>query len=452
MSEHRVETYQAALNYLYSRTDYEKKSGYPYDPERFDLERVRQVLALLGNPHQTFQSIHVAGTKGKGSTAAMADSILRQAGYRTGLYTSPHLHSFRERIQLDGDLISEDDVIAGVNQLEPIARQMPRLTTFELITALAFDYFARRQVEWAVLEVGMGGRLDATNVVVPAVSVITSISYDHMMVLGNTLAEIAAEKAGIIKHGIPVVSSPQETQAYATIEHVAAAKGAPLILVGRDWHWKSLVSSTSGQSFAAWPTDDPSQTQVYKLPLLGQHQQVNATAVLAAMSQLQTRSVRISGAAIQAGLGNVHWPGRLEILGRHPWVVIDGAHNGDSVLKLLEAIEQLFAYHRMVLILGTSVDKDIDRMLDAIPSTTYRVLVTQSTHPRSARPGPLVERAKKRGLRAQSMPLDQVLDGALNLVGEDDLVLITGSLFLIADLSLAWYRYKQQPLPPMDVE
>jgi dihydrofolate synthase/folylpolyglutamate synthase len=444
--------YQAALNYLYSRTNYGNKRDHTNDPNRFDLGRVRQALVLLGNPHQAFQSIHIAGTKGKGSTAAMTAAILRQAGYRTGLYTSPHLHTFRERIQVNGKLIPQVDVIAGVDALQPIADQVPRLTTFELITLLAFDYFARHKIEWAVLEVGMGGRLDATNVVTPAISAITSISYDHMMYLGDTLAQIAAEKAGIIKPGVPVVSSLQETQAAAVIQRAAAEKNAPLIRIGCDWHWQSIASSTREQQFAVWTADAPNRKQVYKLPLLGQHQQSNATTVLALVAQLQASGVTIPDAAVQTGLRNVQWPGRLEILGRKPWVIVDAAHNGDSMGKLVATIEQLFSYKHMILILGTSIDKDVDRMLHAVRPVADQVLVTQATHPRAADPTQLADRAHEYGLQATSVPLDRALDTALNMADKDDLILATGSLFLVADLSIAWYKHKQQPLPPMDVE
>ena len=443
--------YQAALHYLYSFTDYEKQSGYSYSPDRFDLARVSKLFNLLDNPHHAFQSVHIAGTKGKGSTAAMIASILRQAGYRTALYTSPHLHTFRERIQIDGHMISEGDVVAGVERLQAVD-QVPGITTFELITALALDYAARQKAGLAVLEVGMGGRLDATNVVTPILSVITSLSYDHMIYLGHTLSEIAAEKAGIIKPGVPVVSAPQVPEAQFVIERTAAERGAALTVIGRDWCWQSVRSSAEGQQFMAWPSSAPSARQTYSLPLLGQHQQVNATTALATIAQLRAQGIQLADPAIHAGLEAVCWPGRLEVLGRRPWVIVDGAHNGDSMQKLCAALAGLFPHTRAILILGVSADKDIDSMLDAILPAVDQVLVTRAHHPRAADPATLAERIATRGTRVRTVSLDQALETALGLAGEDDLICATGSLFLVADLRTAWFRYSQKPLPPSDPE
>jgi len=333
--------YQEALDYLYSFTDYSKLSGYVYSADRFDLDRVRQLLRLLGDPQRSFRAVHVAGTKGKGSTSAMIDSVLRQAGYRTGLYTSPHLHSFCERIQINGEPIPRDKVVAGVERLRDVAPQVPEITTFELITALAFYYFGAQQAQWAVLEVGMGGRLDATNVITPQVAVITSISYDHMMYLGDTLGAIAAEKAGIIKPGVPVVSAPQPPEAAEVIARIAGERNAPLTVVGQDWQWQNLHASNQGQEFTVWQTGDKRKA-MYTLPLLGRHQQVNATTALAAVAQLRKHGVDVPEAAAREGLASVQWPGRLEVLGQDPWVIVDGAHNGDSMQKLCTTLKELF--------------------------------------------------------------------------------------------------------------
>jgi len=449
--------YLEALDYLYSFTDYEKQSGYTYSPDRFDLRRVERLLELLGNPHRTFKAVHGAGTKGKGSTSAMIASILQAAGYRTALYTSPHLHTFRERMRLDGELIAERAVIRGVERLRSVAPQVPEITTFELITALAFDYFASpsgdgtaRKAEWAVLEVGMGGRLDATNVVTPLASVITSISYDHVMYLGDTLAAIAAEKAGIIKPGVPVISAPQPIEALQVIERTAEKVGTSLTLVGRDWQHESIHTSAEGQRFLAFPTANRSGKRAYALPLLGQHQQVNATTALATIAQLRKAGLNVPDEVIYAGLRSVRWPGRLEILGRRPWVIADGAHNGDSMQKLRAALTELFKYKDMILVFGASADKDVDGMLDAILPAATHVLVTQARHPRAAAPEALIEHISTRGKRARAIPVGQVLGEALALADEDDLICVTGSLFVIAELRAAWFKYKRQPLPPSD--
>jgi dihydrofolate synthase/folylpolyglutamate synthase len=444
--------YREALDYLYGFTDYEKLGGYTYSADRFDLNRVRQLLTLLGNPQRSFQAVHVAGTKGKGSTSAMIASVLRQAGYRTGLYTSPHLHSFCERIQLDGDPIPQSSVIAGIERLREVAPQVPEITTFELITALAFDYLCTESAEWAVVEVGMGGRLDATNVITPQVSVITSISYDHMIFLGDTLEAIATEKAGIVKPGIPVISAPQPPEAAEPIARIAQERNASLTVVGQDWQWQNVHASHEGQTFAAWEVLDASSKATYALPLLGRHQQVNATTALAVIAQLRQQGVDVPAAAVHDGLAAVRWPGRIEVLGQHPWTVVDGAHNGDSMQKLRAALEELFPHKEMVLILGMSAGKDIDRIFDAILPAADHIFVTQARHPRAADPQQLIRAIGTRGRRAQAVPIDEVLQKALSLAQSDDIVCITGSLFVVADLRAAWFKHKRQPLPPSDTE
>ncbi len=444
--------YRASLDYIYSLTDYEKQSGFVYSPDRFDLGRVHRLLDLLGNPHQRFPSVHIAGTKGKGSTSALTASILQRASFRTGLYTSPHLHTFRERIQIDSSLISESEVVQGVERLRQVAPLVPQITTFELITALGLDYFARQQVDIAVIEVGMGGRLDATNVITPLVSAITSISLDHTQYLGRTVAEIAAEKAGIIKPGIPVISAPQEPAAQAVIERIAAEQNARLICLGRDWHWQSERVSPDGQTFSAWPASWPGQAVTYNLPLLGRHQQVNATLVLALVDVLQKQGLFISEQAIHEGLAVVCWPGRLQVLSRQPWLIVDGAHNGDSMHKLRLSLAELFPHQKLILILGVSADKDLDAILDAILPAASCVLVTQSHHPRAASTDELVRRIAARQVAVRAVDIQDVLSTALALTDEQDLILATGSLFLVADVIAAWRQYDHQPSPPTDAE
>jgi len=324
--------YRDALACIYGFTDYEKRGFAVYAPQFYNLERMRRLLALLGDPQRTFRAVHIAGTKGKGSTAAMIESILRAAGYRSGLYTSPHLHTFRERIQVKGSLIPEADVVRLVAQIKPLVNQVADITTFEIITGLAFAWFAEQGVEWAVLEVGLGGRLDATNVVTPVVAVITSISYDHTAILGDTLTQIATEKAGIIKSDVPVVSAPQTGEALAVIKSTCRRRDAPLTLVGCDWTWQAGPADLDGQMFTIRHGQD--SLEGLWLPLLGAHQQVNATTSVAALSVLREAGAIVPQEAIRQGLRAVYWPGRLEILGRAPLVVADSAHNGDSANKL----------------------------------------------------------------------------------------------------------------------
>ena len=457
-------TYKEALDYIFRFVNYEYRVHYAYDAETLNLKRVTDVLSRLGDPHRRFRSVHIAGTRGKGSTAAMLESCLRAAGLRTGLYTSPHLHSFRERIQVGGKPISEGDLAAVVSRCQAALDATPGVTTFEGITALAFACFAEQGVEWAVVEVGLGGRLDATNVLLPEVCGITSISYDHMHILGNTLTLIAREKAGIIKQGIPVVSAPQVDEARVVFEDICRERHAPLTLVGRDWWWEPNGTDLRGQTFRAgkvapWatsgiPADDgrsPSEratTGEYWIPLLGRHQLANAAGVLAIIDILRSHGVRISDEAVRQGLAAVRWPGRMEVLRApdgEPPVVVDGAQNADSALKLCEALAQWFTGRGMVLIFGVSSDHDIAGMLNHLLPAARVVIVTRSRHPRAADPAhlaALVEAhpARPADLRV-TMSVKDALDEALRLAGAADVVCATGSLFVVAEAREAWLAH-----------
>lgn len=446
-------TYKDALDYIYSFTDYEKKSSYRYAPETFDLARVEKLLVSLNNPHQRFKSIHIAGTKGKGSAAAMSESILRAAGYRTGLYTSPHLHTFRERIQVNGRLIPQEAVASLTEQLQPLVSQVEGLTTFEIITALGFLYFVERGVEFAVLEVGMGGRLDATNVVNSLVDIITSLSYDHTHILGETLPLIAREKAGIIKSKALVVSAPQVPEAMAVIEEVCREKDAELTVIGRDWTWEVGEANLEGQWFRV--TTNELRVTSYELwiPLLGRHQLINATVVVAAIEKLRQRGTNISEASVREGLHQVRWPGRLEILGRRPLVVADCAHNADSAEKLKAALEELFTYRHLILIFGASTDKDIEGMMGELFPPAHQVIVTQARHARATDSCVLQQKALT--LRREVMVSDSV-DGALSLAletaGPQDLICVTGSIFVVAEAREAWSKKQGSEMPERDCE
>jgi len=449
-----LQSYAQALAYLYSFTDYEKRTAYIYAPDRFDLRRMHRLLAALGNPHHRFTSLHIAGTKGKGSVAAMSERILREAGHRTGLFTSPHLHTFRERIRVDGQLIPEAMVVEGLRLLHPHVSSIPGLTTFELITVLGFWYFAQRAIDIAVVEVGLGGRLDATNVITPLVSVITSLSYDHTAILGDSLADIAREKGGIIKPGVPVVCAPQPEEAVSVIQQICEERGAPLILVGRDWRWSPGETTWKGQSFSAYPTTLPSGEHSgpeYWIPLLGRHQLVNATTVLAAMDQLQRQGLHISPPSIRAGLCQVEWPGRLEVLGRRPWVVIDGAHNQASAQELRRALEDIFPHRHLYLIFATYTDKDIHGMLRVLLPIVHEVIVTHFDSPRAASASELQEQARSMGAQAwRADNVEQALAQACQRAKAEDMICITGSVRFAGEARMAWAKMQGDPLPPCD--
>lgn len=435
-------TYRDALNYIYSFTNYEVTPAAAYAPEKFNLARMERLLAALDDPHRKFPVVHIAGTKGKGSTAAMIESILRATNLSTGLYTSPHLHTFRERIRLGGEMISQDVVIAGIKKLKPLTETIPGLTTFEIMTALAFDYFASRGVEIAILEVGLGGRLDATNVVCPRVSVITSISYDHTAILGNTLAEIAREKAGIIKPNVPVVVAPQQDEALCVIEEIARERNAPLSAITTDlWFQVSgftfqvvpVKQSLDTHVFAvtrrALPNLKPETTLNLKLRLLGKHQLANAATALAAVSILREQGIAIPDDAIRDGLAQVEWPGRFEILARNPFVTVDGAHNADSAQQLVAALDALFPGARVQWIFATLSDKDARGIFTELLARAPSLIVTRPHHPRAADPRTLADLAREFGVEATiTETVGEALAIARRTAQAHDVIMVTGSV------------------------
>lgn len=442
--------YQEALAYLQSLTDYEKKTGYSYSPEIFDLRRPRALLALLGNPQERFPSVVVAGTKGKGSTSAMVASILRASGRRVGLYSQPHLHSFRERIRVDGELISRTELAGAIQETARAMERFPSLhpelgmpTSYEVATAAALLYFADQRPDLAVLEVGLGGRLDAVNVVSPLVSVITPISLDHTQLLGNSLAEIAAEKAGIIKEGGVVVSAGQPEEAMEVIRRVALERGARLVVAASQIREEDAPEPANHPNGAARPRRERSDAVVggpsgssyrVRIPLLGSHQLSNAATAIAVVEELARRGFPADQPAVEEGLRRVEWPGRLEIVSREPLVVVDGAHNGDSARKLAAALEKEFVYRRLLLVLGTSADKDLEGIISALAPAASAVVATRSRHARAADPARIAELARLHCPMveiAQDVP--SAIARALAMAAPRDLVCVTGSLFIVAD-------------------
>jgi len=424
--------YAAALDFLLSRTDYERWPGYNY-ASRFDLRRTEDLLQRLGNPHLSAKAVHIAGSKGKGSTSAMIAAGLQAAGYKTGLYTSPHLVTLRERIQVDGKPILKRELESVVSGMRPHVEAVDRegtygeLSTFELLTAAAFVYFQQSKVDFQVLETGLGGRLDATNVVTPEVCVITSISLDHTEVLGDTIAKIAAEKAGIIKPGRPVVSSPQPEEAAEVIRETCKKKGARLISVGSEVIWRKLDSDLSGQSLEVQGLKGSYRITI---PLLGAHQLQNAAAAVATLEVLG-----LPRKSIEAGLAKTNWPGRLQILRRRPLLVVDGAHNRDSASKLKEALKEYFHFDHLILIIGTSADKDVSGIVEELAPVADSVIVTRSRHPRATKPEVLVGEFARVGVKAEvAEDITRAVAKALKRAGRKDLICATGSLFLVGEM------------------
>jgi dihydrofolate synthase/folylpolyglutamate synthase len=436
-----VETrYNQALDYLYSFVDYSLKHISELAKAEFNLDRMFALMEELGNPQNKYPIIHVAGTKGKGSVAALCASALQAAGYKAGLYTSPHLWDYVERIQINGDPISHKQLVEFVEEIKPAVAKIPKLTTFEITTALGLLAFANNGVEAAVIEVGLGGRLDATNIVMPRVSVITSLSYDHMAVLGNTIAEIAGEKAGIIKEGIPVVSAPQPGEALEVLERVAKERGCPFVLVGEDVKFERLTSSIDGQklrlSSFVFPSSSQNHSVELTLPLLGAHQIENAAI---AYTALKTSSILISEGAIQRGFAQVKWPARFEVLRREPPVVIDSAHNRDSARRLRETLDEYFPETPVILIFCALEDKDIPGMLEELKPRLECVVATRADHPRAPSTAWMAEQVEKADIPVEAVaPVSKALERALELAGNQKLVLAAGSVAFAGEVSGAW--------------
>lgn len=398
------------------------------------LERMRALLDTLGNPERALRSVLVAGTKGKGSTVAMLAACLRAAGFRTGRYTSPHLINWRERVAIDGVPISTEAVVALAERIRPAADD-PMLTTFEVGTAFAFEYFAQQRVDVAVVEVGTGGRLDATNLLEPLVSVITPISYDHTTTLGETLTQIGWHKAGILRPGRPGVSAPQMEEARLAIEREAAEIGARLEEVGREWRW---APDGDGIRIESHHTDfEPLHVDV---ALMGDHQRDNATTAVAALHALACVEpyLIVAPSAIVSGLRDVTWPGRLQVVSREPLVVLDGAHNAASASVLRRAIEDNFSFARLHLVLGLTVGKDARGVLDALVPRADAVYFARSAHERSAPTDELARLVPSSGTFEHAQ---DALDAALASAGPRDLILVTGSLFLVGE-ALVWWQQR----------
>jgi dihydrofolate synthase / folylpolyglutamate synthase len=446
MSDIEVQ-YNQVLDYLYSFVDYSLKHISELAKAEFNLDRVFALMEELGNPQEKYPIIHVAGTKGKGSVSALCASALQAAGYKTGLYTSPHLWDYVERIQINSEPISHEQLIELVEEVKPAVTKIPKLTTFEITTAIGFLAFAKNDVNVAVIEVGLGGRLDATNIVMPTVSVITSISYDHMAVLGNTLAEIAGEKAGIIKKEVPVVSAPQTEEALEVLKRVAKEKNCPFILVGKDVKFERLTSSLDSQSLkisalsgATSESEECSRSSDVELmiPLLGKHQIENAATAYIA---LRVSGLEIEDKAIQKGFSQAKWPARFEVLRRQPPVVIDSAHNRASALRLRETLDEYFPETAVILIFCALEDKDITGILEELKPRLECVVTTQADHPRAPSAGWIAEQVKKVRIPVEAVtPAAEALERALELAGGQKIVLAAGSVVFAGEISAAWWK------------
>lgn len=407
------------------------------------LKRIKALLCRLGSPEKNLRVIHIGGTNGKGSTAAILQSVLREAGYKAGLFTSPHLHDYRERITINGKKISREDVIDCMREIrlhveDLLSEGVEHPTEFEISTALAILYFARRKPDFVLLEVGLGGEIDSTNVVKPLITVLTSIGMDHMDYLGDTLEKITSIKTGIIKEGVPLVTSASKPEALQVIKEYAALKNSRVIIVGRDVRWKRGGIKENCFTYCGLNT----VYQDLKLSLLGEHQFVNASAVLAVCEILQEQNdAGISEEAVRRGLSTVVWPGRLELISGNPKILLDGAHNADGMESLAKALRQYakdqLQRERLVLCLGMLGDKETEKAVNIIGPLADGIVVTKPDSPRA---GDWTYLARIAMLHVNPERVHLIEDPVkavqkcLKMLKPGDMLCITGSLYLLAPI------------------
>jgi len=500
-NETNFQSYEEALAFLYKAIDYEKLISYQYNASTFSLDRMVKMLEYVGDPHKSFPSIHITGTKGKGSTAIMMSTILEHAGLTTGLFTSPHLVDLKERIQINHQNISEYEFTSNLNEFRPYIQHLREIepsaspTFFEILTAIAMLYFKKKRVEMAVLEVGLGGRLDSTNVVIPQVSIITNVGFDHTAILGNTLSSIAYEKAGIIKQGVPVVSAVEDSDALSVIEKTCKEKNARLYLLGRDiwveevqsihenksalhgYNHRAIsdfVLSAQSNDFGLRNADLSLNPQVQNpksetrnrstersrrspkserglmckiktwrhtypeifLPLVGAHQAKNCALVLGALEIMREQgNISIDDETIRNALAQVHCPARVEVIGKNPLIIMDYAHTVDSMRFLRRSLLENFKFHKLILILGFAQDKDLDNILKEIVTVGDSIIVTRSQNPRAAPPEDLSQRIEKLcGKRAEITDNTQdAVTAAKRIASKEDLICITGSAYVAGE-------------------
>ena len=409
-----INNFDDALDTIYSYVDYSMTHAKDVSKQAFSLNNISALLKKMGDPQKKYPVIHVAGTKGKGSVCAMLASALQNAGLKTGLYTSPHLMRFNERIMVNGKMIRDADITRLTADINEIVKSIDGISSFEFMTAMAFEFFKEQKIDIAVVETGLGGRLDATNVVDPILSVITSVSYDHTNFLGSTIEKIAAEKAGIIKKGIPVVCAFQPYSGAKTIiETIAAKNNAPWINVPDRYHFINRRTSAGGEGMLIWRVEDQKLMEKWcsagasgnwqpgeiDLPLRGIHQMQNTAAVYAALNKIKSTFNSLDLKKAVEGISKTFWPCRFETLSEEPALIVDGAHNSDSIDKLNSLIDRYCGTKKVICIFGASEDKNIDVMITRLAPHVDEFIMTRSIHPRAADPKLLQHYAAETGRR-----------------------------------------------------
>ncbi|MEN8126470.1 MAG: folylpolyglutamate synthase/dihydrofolate synthase family protein [Planctomycetota bacterium] len=432
-------TYQKAMQYLFDTTDYERQKKLRYNVTTFDLKRMNQLLKGLGNPHKKVKIIHIAGTKGKGSTAAMLAKMIEANGYSVGLYTSPHVTTLHERIAVNSEMINKKSMLSMMNRVQPIIEKLVKKddspTFFEIMTAIAFLHFADKEVDFAIIETGLGGRLDSTNVVSPELVGITSISIDHQNLLGSTIDSITKEKAGVIKKGIPVVTVSQEPAAMRILKKLAVTQKAPLAITGKDidFSYRFESSREHGPHTRICLTTPSSRFEHLRVPLPGEHQAINCGLALAMLDKLKNQGYSIDDQKAVSGLSEVKLAGRMEVVCEDPRILVDAAHNAASVRALIQAIGQHVPYDSMIIIFGCNNDKDVRGMLSELQYGADKVIFTRSNSPKAVFPSDLAEMYTDIcGKMCQTtLSLKEAIRIAGNAVSKEDLICITGSFYLV---------------------
>ncbi|KHE90295.1 MAG: bifunctional folylpolyglutamate synthase/dihydrofolate synthase [Candidatus Scalindua rubra] len=441
MKSKSFNTYKQAKEFLLQTIDYEKLTQYKYDTSTFDLKRMEEMMSFVGNPQKKRKSVHITGTKGKGSTSIIISSALQALGMKTGLFTSPHLIYLGERMKVNDKMISQKMFVELINMLMPyidrITLKNPILmpTFFEIVTAIAFLYFEREKTDISVLEVGMGGRLDSTNIILPEVSIITPVGYDHTDRLGHTLEKIAYEKAGIIKESVPVISSIQEPDTLAVISKRCKEKKSHLYLVGKDVLIHDIkVTRRNG----VYGTEFGIETwrNNYKnifLPLIGRHQVENCATAIGSLEVLsETGVIKVDNELIINALAKICCPARIEVTSENPLIIVDTAHTVASMKILRESIKENFSFRKLILVIGLSSDKDVEGVLKEITAISDDLILTRTGNPREAEPEQMAVMAKRFPHNNLMVieDIDEALKEAKRIAERDDLICITGSFFL----------------------
>jgi len=446
-SKKAFRSYEQALDYLFARTDYEKQERLRYNVTTFNLNRMQKLLSLVGNPHKKIHTVHIGGTKGKGSTATMLARMLEANGYNVGLYTSPHVVHLHERIAVNSKMINDSEMCGLLNRIYAPVEKMSKTdppTFFEIMTALAFMYFLDKAVDIAVIETGLGGRLDSTNVIRPKVVGITSLSIDHQNLLGDTIDSIAKEKAGIFKRGVPAITVQQEPSAMRVLQSQATAVKAPLSVTGSDidFSHRFETSREHGPHTRICLTTPTSKFEHLRVPLHGKHQAINCGLALAMLDKLKSAGYKIDNNKAAKGLNKVSLPGRMEMIWDDPRIMIDAAHNAASIQALIYAIGQNIPYDSMVVIFGCNNDKDVKGMLQKLQYGADKVIFTRSNSAKAMSPEDLAEMYTEIcGKMCQTAPsLGQALQLAKSAVGKEDLICITGSFYLIGQAKMRFMR------------